>query len=74
MVGKQEPHIYLYISFTPNDILIVRPSPQRQKRITELPMPPVIDDADQEYENSPEHEVDLDKKDGQKVKKPRYVG
>ena len=36
-------------------------------------MPPVIDDADQEYENSPEQDALSDKKDGQKMKKPRYA-
>ena len=48
-----------------------RPSPQRQRRITELPMPPVIDDADQEYEGTPEQDGSSDKKDGQKIKKPK---
>ena len=75
--GSSNTILYLlpdrFINCSHHDLgyFVDRPSPQRQRRITELPMPPVIDDADQEYENSPEHDALSDKKD-QKVKKPRY--
>lgn len=47
-------------------------SPQRQRRITELPMPPMVEDVDQEYEASPDQDTPSDKKDSQpKMKKPR---